>query len=85
MNKYHRAGSVPYTRKDGTHTRLDVWASACAVCGARFTISVPVGSVDSKAFGRKHCDQHKLTKGEIKTRWVKGIRDAREVREILGG
>lgn len=76
---------MPYIRKDGTHTRLDVWASACAICGERFTISVPTGSVDSKAFGRKHCDKHKLTKDEVKTRWVRGIRDAREVREILGG
>ncbi len=50
----------PYSRRDGTQTLLSIWQSACAVCGAPFSVSTPRFISTSKAFDRKHCDAHKL-------------------------
>lgn len=55
-------GTEPYTRKDGTGTTLLCWNGACAVCGAGFTVKTPRLLTGTKAFGRKHCDAHKLTR-----------------------
>ena len=52
----------PYTRKDGTDTTLLCWNGACTVCGAGFTVKTPQQLEGSKAFGRKHCEAHKLTR-----------------------
>ena len=62
--------SIPYTRKDGTATTLEVWAARCCHpgCPALFTVKVPAGSTSSKAFGAKHCADHKLTRVECLTR-----------------
>lgn len=64
----------PYTRKDGSATELDVWASTCAHpgCETEFTVTVPLGSVPDycKAFGTVHCKAHKLTAAEVTQRWA---------------
>lgn len=50
----------PYTRKDGTDTELSIWHSTCAICDEPFTVATPKAG-NTKAFYRKHCDDHKLT------------------------
>lgn len=57
------AGTEPYTRKDGSASVVLVWRGACAVCGAPFTVKTPQHLEGTKAFGRKHCDMHKLKRG----------------------
>ena len=71
----------PYTRKDGTETELSVWESACAVCGAPFTVATPRTGA-SKAFGRKHCDTHKLNKQEASALWSKAGKDAKAMKGV---
>jgi hypothetical protein len=73
---FEHVEGVPHTRADVTFTTLAVWVSGCAKCGAAFRVSTPEGAtpVTSKAFGRKHCDQHKLTRHEIVQRWQAAIR-----------
>lgn len=56
--------NIPYEREDKTHTEIAVWHSPCVVCGVPFTVATPSNGV-SKAFGRKHCDAHKLTTAEV--------------------
>lgn len=54
----------PYTRKNGTQTELKIWEAKCSRqdCEKTFTVKTPAGgTADSKAFGRKHCDDHKAT------------------------
>ena len=67
----------PYTRKDGTGTELSIWNSNCVICGTLFTVATPKAG-DSKAFGRKHCDTHKLTKHETAAQWVKRMSAAKK-------
>ena len=62
-------GAEPYTRKDGTQTTLHCWIGACLVCGADFTVKTPQQLDGSKAFGRKHCDTHKLTREQVNVLW----------------
>jgi hypothetical protein len=64
--------NIPYERKDKTHTEIAVWHSPCVVCGAPFTVSTPTSGV-SESFGRKHCDEHKLTPAEVTKRWRAAI------------
>jgi hypothetical protein len=62
---------LPYRRKDGSLTSLVVWEADCAKpeCGKTFTLSTPVSAgLNSKAFGRKHCDEHKATPAECTAR-----------------
>jgi hypothetical protein len=40
-----------------------LWCGTCAVCGAPFTVKTPQRLEGTKAFGRKHCDMHKLKRG----------------------
>ncbi len=56
-------GVEPYTRKDGGNTMLLLWRGACVACGAPFTVKTPQRLEGTKAFGRKHCDMHKLKGG----------------------
>lgn len=56
-------GVEAYTRKDGHKTMLLLWRGACAVCGEPFTVKTPQRLEGSKAFGRKHCDAHKVGRG----------------------
>jgi hypothetical protein len=39
---YHRVNSYPYTRSDGSQTKLVEWAGVCAVCGADFLTLAPL-------------------------------------------
>ncbi len=61
-------GAEPYTRQDGTATTLLCWRGACAICGAAFTVKTPPLMADTKSFGRKHCDAHKLTPEQVNAR-----------------
>ena len=73
---FDRSREEPYTRADGTRTALVVWVSRCAVCGAEFEVKTPAALADpaaSKSFGARHCAAHKLTKTEVKARWLAGI------------
>lgn len=65
---FYFLANTPYTKKDGTEIELAVWHSQCAECGAPFTIQTPTNGV-SEAFGRKHCDAHKLTKEQVSKVW----------------
>ena len=56
-------GVEPYTRKDGSASVVLVSCGTCAVCGAPFTVKTPQRLEGTKAFGRKHCDMHKLKRG----------------------
>ena len=56
-------GVEPYARKDGRTTSLLLWCGTCAVCGEPFTVKTPQRLESTKAFGRKHCDAHKLKRG----------------------
>lgn len=69
----------PYTRKDGTDTELSIWQSACAICGEAFTVATPKDGT-GKAFCRKHCDSHKLTKEAITALWSKAGNDAKSAK-----
>lgn len=42
---------------------LLLWCGTCAVCGEPFTVKTPQRLEGTKAFGRKHCDAHKLKRG----------------------
>lgn len=57
-------GTRPHTRKDGTETVLYIWRGSCRLCGAGFEVATPApaadGTVSTNAFGRVHCDAHKL-------------------------
>ena len=63
-------GAEPYTRKDGTETILHCWRGSCLVCGSGFTVKTPQQLDGSKAFGRKHCDSHKLAPEQVNALWV---------------
>ena len=63
-------GAEPYTRRDGTETNLLCWRGLCLVCGAGFTVKTPPDFDSSKAFGRKHCELHKLTPEQLQGLWT---------------
>jgi hypothetical protein len=76
-------GAQPYTRKDGSETALLVWQAQCVECGAPFTIKTPHyarEASDSKAFGRKRCDAHKLTREQAAANWGAAIAKARRLK-----
>lgn len=73
---YHLA-SIPYIRKDGSETQVAVWHSACVMCSKAFTVDTPLDFATSKAFGRKHCDAHKLTKEQTHAKWAESVRAAK--------
>lgn len=67
----------PYKRKDGTMTEIKVWKSNCKVCGEEFRISTPAYAEkleDSRAFGRLHCSDHKLSREEVIERWQQSMK-----------
>ena len=52
----------PYRRKDGTETRLAVWRSWCAKCGAEFEVTTPEGVVAAEQSHRletRRCPKHR--------------------------
>lgn len=54
---YHRIGSKPHVRRDGSETRLDIWRSRCARCGEWFEFMRPA---DEKVFSpNRRCIKHK--------------------------
>ena len=78
--KFDLCGEEPYTRKDGTATVLKVWKATCAVCGTPFKVRTPANvreEYESKAFGRKHCDTHKLSRKEATQRWLKSCNEGK--------
>lgn len=63
----------PYRKADGSMTRLRLWSSSCVTCGDLFVVKTPGfvnSSEQSGSFGRKHCDEHKLTKDEAIQVWI---------------
>jgi hypothetical protein len=55
---YRRADVVPYTRKDGSTSTLQVWSSDCAECGARFEFKTTTRR-RSLQYPRRRCDRHR--------------------------
>jgi hypothetical protein len=54
----------PYTRADGTESAVAVWQTTCAECGCAVTVETGnrlTAVTTTKAFGIKHCTDHKLT------------------------
>lgn len=47
----------PYTRVDGTQTRLHVWISHCAHCGGQFELRTP--ATCSTFSPNRRCQKHK--------------------------
>lgn len=61
----------PYTRKNGTHTFLNVWHAPCAREGCSNPCEVKTPSEGfgiSKAFNKLHCPDHVLTMAEVRRR-----------------
>ena len=79
---WHWLADVPHERLDGSQTTLAVWHSPCARCGAPVFVGTPasVGSdaSKSKAFGRVHCDEHKLSPAEAKLNFIAACRKGRQ-------
>lgn len=71
---FYWLANIPHARKDQSLTELAVWHSACAVCGSAFTVATPANPKASNAFGRKHCDEHKLTAEQIRANWADAVR-----------
>lgn len=78
MDIWKLIGSEPYTRKDGTHTTLNLWQRPCAKCGEPFVVKASFCATPEdkrfKTFGLIHCLSHRLTKEEVKNRWLKACR-----------
>lgn len=49
----------PYTRRDGSKTRLVVLQSACWQCGALFRFKIPFGCSYDRVEPNRRCDKHK--------------------------
>lgn len=86
---FTHTATEPYTRKDGTQTNLDVWMGVCARqdCDKTFEVKTPAENTATKAFCRKHCDDHKATPSESFQRMVDTSRilsdaDVAEIRAL---
>ena len=61
---FHRIGSMPYVRKDGSETSLAVWRGTCVVCGEPFEVTTPTGierAEQSRSFTVVTCPAHRKT------------------------
>jgi hypothetical protein len=57
---FHRIRcNEPYTRRDGTVTKLDVWIGCCVVCGDPFEVRTARGTSGSKVFQTTTCVTHR--------------------------
>jgi hypothetical protein len=61
---YKLAVTVPYTRKDGSETRLHQWVSNCADCGRPFVVSTPAAS--KKFVPNRRCQRCKRPGQRVK-------------------
>ena len=52
-------GYAPHTKKNGEEVRLRVWESKCEACGAPIECRTPFDYGNSRAFGLRHCPEHK--------------------------
>jgi hypothetical protein len=52
---YLLVGTEPHTRKDGSKTKLAIWQSDCAECGAVFECRSPIIAPPQT----RRCDEHK--------------------------
>lgn len=71
----------PYVRKDGAAAALKVWSAPCAQCGTLFTVKTPAAitsAAQSKSFGAIHCDAHKLSAEQVKSRWADAVRRGKQ-------
>lgn len=62
---YKLVGTFPHIRKDGTHTQLHRWVSACAQCGEPFFITTPAAASNPK-FNRR-CQKHKRPGQQVRS------------------
>jgi hypothetical protein len=62
---YHRVHSYPYTRRDGTQTRLIEWATDCEVCGELVLVVTPWAFKDRNFKPNTKCERHRK-KGEAR-------------------
>lgn len=77
---FWEVGYRDHTCKDGRQTQLCIWEGLCQVCAAPFQVLTPMSLERSEAFGRKHCDDHKLQPGQVRERWLAGIKAGRAQR-----
>lgn len=80
-------GEEPYTRKDGKESAVIVWAVQCAAPGCDVMVQIRtarIGYEQSRSFDTKHCPAHKLTKEQIKDRWLTAIQASRSRRDAGG-
>lgn len=54
--------TAPYTRTDGTKTQIKLWQSQCVKCSAPIFCKTPMDESTSRAFGLKHCNEHKAVR-----------------------
>ncbi len=54
---YEAVEAVPYIRRDGTATSLQVWKSHCVECGTPFSFMVPISGL--KFEPNRRCQTHK--------------------------
>jgi hypothetical protein len=62
--KYECVREMPYQRKDGSISALEVWRSRCAKCGEWFETMRPLGA--SKFQPNRRCQKHKHPGSEPK-------------------
>lgn len=82
--KFTFVENKPYRRKDGADSQIMVWASGCVQCGARFTVTTPIGFANTKAFALVHCAMHRLNPAQTSARGMAVIKANREKRQGQG-
>ena len=62
--RYVVIGKFDRARKDGTAATILTWQSACAQCGAPFTLTTPAAS--TKFAPNRRCQKHKRPGQRVK-------------------
>lgn len=79
--RFELVGEKPYQKKDGSMIQLKVWISACKECGAPFNVFTPSHAEkteDANQFKMLHCEEHRLTKEQVRQRGIDAMRRMRD-------
>jgi len=81
---FHRIRcNEPYTRRDGTVTKLDVWTGSCVVCGEPFEVRTARATNRSNVFATTTCAAHRrLRNGAASEPEDKSLLDPPEVSDL---